>query len=81
MSFFLVPARLKKAQCGVRPGLLCTSRAFPCQQEEGCWIQAIHRCICLCSVFGRERTQEELCPQMHSVFSDTVLSQIRFDFV
>lgn len=51
---------LKKAQCGVRPGLYCTTRAFPCQQEEGCWIQVIHRCMYLCSVFGRERTQEEL---------------------
>lgn len=56
----LVSACLKKAQCGVRPGLHCTSRPFPCQQEEGCWIQVIHRCICLCSVFGQERTQEEL---------------------
>lgn len=60
LVLFLVSACLKKAQRGVRPGLHCTSRPFPCQQEEGCWIQAIHRCMCLCSVFGRERTQEEL---------------------
>lgn len=72
---------LKKAQCGVRSGLHCTTWAFPCQQEEGCWTQVIHRCICLCSVFGRERTQEELQSQLkrrfvhrYSVFSYTVLT-------
>lgn len=58
--FLFVCVCIKKAQCGVRPGLYCTTLAFPCQQEEGCWIQPIHRCMCLCSVFAIERTQEAL---------------------
>lgn len=48
---------LKKAQCGVRPSLYCTSQAFPGQQEEGWYIEVIHRCMCwcVCAVFGREK--------------------------
>lgn len=50
VNVFAVRVCLKKAQCDVRLFLHCTGQAFPGQQEEGWWIQLIHRCmyVCLC---------------------------------
>ncbi len=53
---------LKKALCGVRPALYCTSRVFPGQQEEG-WVDSSHTqvCVFVCVLFLEGKEHRKYC--------------------